>query len=116
MNSAMNDTIELNDFLKISINTGTILSASLNEKARKPAYVMEIDFGDKIGVKTTSAQITDNYNLETLPGTQVVAVTNFPPLRIAGIKSEVLVLGAVTPNGVVLLKPDQGVENGLPIG
>ena len=109
------NTIEFDDFLKVSIHTGTILSAKLNEKARKPAYIMQVDFGEELGVKTTSAQITDHYEINQLTGMQIVAVTNFPPLRVAGIKSEVLVLGAVTDSGVVLLKTDQAVGNGIRI-
>lgn len=111
----MSIEIEFEDFLKVEIHTGTVLSAKLNEKARKPAYVMEVDFGEGLGVKTTSAQITEFYDVDSLPGKQVVAVTNFPPLRVAGVKSEVLVLGAVTENGVVLLSPDQDVVNGIRI-
>ena len=107
--------ISLQDFLKIEIHTGTVLSARLNEKSRKPAYVLEVDFGPDLGVKTTSAQITDHYSTDELPGRHVVAVTNFPPMRIAGVKSEVLVLGAVTEDGVVLLTPDDPVANGLRI-
>ena len=109
----MNNTIEFDDFLKVSIHTGTILSATLNRKARKPAFVMEVDFGEQIGVKTTSAQITDFYDAAQLIGRQITAVINFPPLRVAGIKSEVLVLGVVTEQGVVLLQPEQPVANGL---
>ena len=105
--------ITFDDFLKVEIHTGTVLSARLNEKARKPAYVLEVDFGDALGVKTTSAQLTDRYTPDDLPGKQVVAVTNFPPLRVAGVKSEVLVLGAVDDGGVTLLAPDSPVANGL---
>jgi tRNA-binding protein len=111
----MNNLIDIDDFLKVSMHTGTILSAKLNEKARKPAYVMEVDFGADIGTRQTSAQVTDCYSPDELPGMQVVAVTNFPPLRIAGIKSEVLVLGVVTEKGVVLLQPGKPVDNGLQI-
>ena len=111
----MNNTIEFDDFLKVSIHTGTILSAELNKKARKPAFVMDVDFGEELGVKKTSAQITDFYDAEKLIGRQIVAITNFAPLRVAGVKSEVLVLGVVTAEGVVLLGPDQPVINGLKI-
>ena len=111
----MSDHIEFDDFLKVNIHTGTVKSVRENEKARKPAYVMEVDFGEELGIKTTSAQITDFYDATTLTGKQVVAVTNFPPLRVAGVKSEVLVLGAVTDDGVVLLSPDQNVTNGTRI-
>ncbi len=108
-------TISFDDFTKVSICTGTIVSARLNEKARKPAFILEIDFGSEHGTKVSSAQITDRYEPEQLIGTQVVAVMNFPPLRVAGIKSEVLVLGALTDQGVVLLKPDSEVANGTHI-
>ena len=111
----MNNEIEFSDFLRVDIRTGTVLSARLNEKARNPAYVMEVDFGPELGVKTTSAQLTRVYEAESLPGRQVVAVTNFPPLRVAGIKSEVLVLGVETEDGVVLLQTEQPVSNGIRI-
>jgi len=107
--------VEFGDFLKLSIRVGTVVDAKLNAKARKPAYVLEIDFGPDLGVKTSSAQITENYRAEQLIGRQICAVTNFPPLRVAGIKSEVLVLGAVTNEGVVLLRPDQTVGNGISV-
>lgn len=103
---------ESNDFLKVEIHAGTVLSARVHGKARKPAYVMEIDFGAGLGTRVSSAQITDFYGTDGLVGRQVVAVTSLPPLRVAGVKSEVLVLGAVTPEGVVLLAPDQKVPNG----
>ncbi|MCY4050860.1 MAG: tRNA-binding protein [Gammaproteobacteria bacterium] len=106
------EIIKLEDFRKIHIHTGTILSVKLNEKARVPAWVLEIDFGKDFGVKTTSAQLTELYSSENLIGTQVIAVMNFPSLRIAGVKSEVLVLGVLDPKGVVLLRPDEKVENG----
>jgi tRNA-binding protein len=108
----MNNFIDVEDFLKVSIHTGTVLSAALNPKARKPAFVMEVDFGAEIGHKITSAQITENYQSDELIGRQVIAITNFPPLRVAGIKSEVLVLGVLAPGGVVLLQPDREVGNG----
>ncbi len=108
-------TISYDDFLKVSIHVGTVLSARLNEKAKKPAFVLEVDFGSELGIKTTSAQITDIYTLEQMVGKQIVAVTNFPPLRVAGVKSEVLVLGAVQSDGVVLVSLDKSVENGLRI-
>ena len=111
----MNKEIEFNDFMKVSMHTGTIVSATLNKKARNPAYVMQIDFGDELGMKTTSAQITNNYDLDSLPGKQVIAVTNCPALRVAGVISEVLVLGVATADGVVLLGPDRSVGNGLRI-
>ncbi len=108
----MKNIIDLDDFLKICIHTGTVLSAQPNEKAKKPAFIMEIDFGEEIGHKTTSAQLTENYQTDELVGRQIIAITNFSPLRIAGVKSEVLVLGALIPDGVVLLRTDQEVGNG----
>lgn len=102
----MTDEITFEDFAKIDIRTGTITAAEPNTKAHKPAYILTIDFGLQLGVKTSSAQLTQNYTPEDLIGKQVVAVVNFPPKRIAGIKSEVLVLGAVSPeDDVVLLEP-----------
>jgi len=106
-------TIAFEEFQNMQIHTGTVISASLNEKARIPAWVLDIDFGTELGVKTTSAQLTELYASGDLVDTQVVAVTNFPPLRVAGVKSEVLVLGILDSKGVVLLRPDRQVENGI---
>jgi tRNA-binding protein len=108
--------IEFSDFQKIDIRTGTILKAELNPKARKPAYVMTIDFGP-LGIKKSSAQLTQNYDAKDLVGKQIIAVVNFPPKRIAGVKSEVLVLGAMSDaEGVVLLQTQRPVVNGEPVG
>tara|TARA_Y100001960_G_C14342912_1_gene665751 strand:+ start:53 stop:382 length:330 start_codon:yes stop_codon:yes gene_type:complete len=107
--------INFENFSKFKILVGTIISVSKNEKAKKPAYILEIDFGKDLGVKKTSAQIT-NYTFEDLLNTKVVAVTNFPNKNIAGVISEVLVLGAVTGDGVKLLKTDKNVENGTLVG
>ncbi len=115
MSRAM-DSIEFEQFLGVEIRTGTIVEAALNPKARVPAYVLRIDFGPS-GMKMSSAQITRNYTPEDLVGKQVVAVLNFAAKRIAGVKSEVLVLGAVSDErGVVLLEPTFPVENGARIG
>ena len=103
------------NFSKFKILIGTILSITKNEKARKPAYVLDIDFGNEVGVKKTSAQIT-NYKLSELKGRQVIAVSNFPSKNIAGVISEVLVLGAITKEGVKLLSLDEKVENGTIVG
>ena len=94
------------NFSKFKILIGTILSVTNNEKARKPAYVLDIDFGNEVGVKKTSAQIT-NYKLSELEGRQVVAVSNFHSKNIAGVISEVLVLGAISKEGVKLLSLDE---------
>lgn len=113
--TACSGEISFGDFLKVQILTGTIVDARVNSKARVPAFVMEIDFGPH-GRRTSSAQLTANYSPETLIGKQIVAVTNFPPKRIAGVKSEVLVLGAVSgTHDVVLLEPTFPVENGVRI-
>ena len=103
------------NFSKFKILIGTILSVTNNEKARKPAYVLYIDFGNEVGVKKTSAQIT-NYKLSELEGRQVIAVSNFPSKNIAGVISEVLVLGAISKEGVKLLSLDEKVENGTIVG
>ena len=106
--------VEYNDFEKLEILTGTILEATENVKARKPAYILKIDFGEKVGVKFSSAQIT-NYSTEELINRQVVAVCNFKKKNIAGIESEVLVLGSIEENKVILLQPDIKVKNGSPV-
>lgn len=96
----------------MDIRAGTILEASPAGGAKVPAYLLKIDFGE-IGVKSSSAQLTDHYSPEDLIGRQILAVVNFPPKQIGKIKSEVLVLGGYEPDGAVrLLKPDREVENG----
>ena len=112
----MKEEITYNDFDRIDIRIGTILSINKNEKARKPSLVLEVDFGEEIGVKKSSAQITDYYNQENLIGKQVIGVCNFPEKNIAGVKSQVLILGAIEEDGkVVLLNPSQKTKNGLKI-
>ena len=103
------------EFQRIRIHAGTVVEAAPNPKARVPAYVLRIDFGP-LGMRTSSAQITRNYTPEELVGRQVVAVLNFPPKRVAGVRSEVLVLGAVDDEeGVVLLRPTSPVADGAPV-
>ena len=112
----MKEEISFNDYDKVDIRIGTVVNLSKNEKARKPSLVLEVDFGDEIGIKKSSAQITDYYNKENLVGKQVIGVCNFPEKNIAGIKSQFLVLGAIEENGkVVLLHPSQPTKNGLKI-
>jgi tRNA-binding protein len=107
------EIIAYSDFEKIDIRAGTIVSARMNEKARMPAYVLEIDFGPILGVKRTSAQITEAYNAQELCGLQVVAIVNFPKKKIADIWSDVLVLGVVqVDKPTILLTPKSKVENG----
>lgn len=109
------ETIDFTDFLKVGLAVGTILTAELNKAAKKPAYKLTIDFGN-LGIKTSSAQITENYSENELSGKQIIAVMNFPSKRVAGVNSEVLVLAAVChEKGTVLLEPTLKVENGTRI-
>ena len=112
----MKEEISFNDYDKVDIRIGTVVNLSKNEKARKPSLVLEVDFGGEIGIKKSSAQITDYYNKENLVGKQVIGVCNFSEKNIADIKSQFLVLGAIEENGeVVLLHPSQPTKNGLKI-
>lgn len=104
--------IELKDFDKVDMRVGTIIEASINKKTRNKAYKLKIDLGSELGVKESSAQITDLYTCENLIGKQVIVVTNFEPMHIGDVKSEVRVLGADTNDGVVLLSLDKTVING----
>ena len=112
----MKEQISYDIYDKVDIRIGTVLSVKKNAKAKKPSLVIEVDFGDEIGIKQSSAQITDFYNEENLKGKQVVGVCNFPEKNIAGVSSQFLVLGAIEEDGkVVLLHPSQPTKNGLKI-
>lgn len=106
------------DFQKIDIRVGVIREAKPLEGARKPAYALRIDLGEGIGEKASSAQITDLYAPEELLGRTVLCVVNFPPMRVAGFKSEVLTLGVYATDGVTLISPDDrgGVKPGDRLG
>jgi len=105
--------ISWEDFSKVELRIGTIIKAEEFPEARKPAYKLQVDFGEKIGVKKSSAQITDLYTIEQLIGKQVVGVVNFPPRQIGPFMSECLVTGFYRDdNTVVLAVPDSPVDNG----
>jgi tRNA-binding protein len=107
------DPIAFDDFLRVDIRIGTVVTAEPFPEARKPAFKLTIDFGPAIGVRKSSAQITDRYALDELPGRQVAAVVNFPPRQIGKYMSEVLTLGfADTDGAVILFAPDRPVPNG----
>jgi len=106
-------SITYDDFLNVDIRVGKILEANDFPEARRPAYKLKINFGDEIGIKKTSAQITENYDLKNLIGKQVAAVVNFPPKQIGPFMSEVLVLGFMDENdNVTLISPDKNVPIG----
>ena len=109
----MKDLISYSDFTKIEIRVGTIISAELNNKLRKPSYVLKIDFGDKIGIKKSSAQLTKNYTIDQILHKQIAAVINFPKKQIGDLISEVLVLGFPDNNNEpILISPDKKLTNG----
>lgn len=111
------ETIEWSDFDKVELRIGTIVEVEDFPKARKPAYILKVDFGEEIGIKKSSAQITDLYQKEALVGTQVVAVVNFPSKQIGPMRSECLVTGFYRDDGaVVLARPDSTVPNGAKLG
>lgn len=117
MNPEAQNYLSWTEFEKVEMRVGTILEANDFPEARKPAYQLVIDFGNEIGTRKTSAQITKHYEKADLVGRQIVAVVNFPKKQIGKFMSECLVLGAVGEEGsVVLLSPDLKVENGLRIG
>jgi tRNA-binding protein len=106
-------SLSFDEFLKVDIRVGTVLRAEPYPEARVPAIKLWVDFGPEIGERKTSAQITKYYDVDTLPGRQVIGVINFPPKQIGKFMSECLVLGVPDENGeVVMLKPDQSVPNG----
>ena len=112
----MKEQISYDIFDKVDIRIGTVLSVKKNIKARKSSLVIEVDFGNEIGIKQSSAQITDYYNEENLKGKQVIGVCNFPEKNIAGVISQFLILGSIDKEGkVILVHPSQESKNGLPI-
>jgi tRNA-binding protein len=107
------ETIEWGDFQKVDIRVGTIIEVEDFKEARKPAFKLQIDFGEELGIKKSSAQITDLYTRETLLGKKVLAVVNFPPKQIGPMMSECLVTGFHRPDGsVVLSTVDMDLQNG----
>ena len=105
------------DFGKVEMRVGTVLDARVFPEARKPAYKLEIDFGESIGILHSSAQITVFYTPDDLIGEQVIAVVNFAPKKIAGFVSQCLVLGLYNENNdVILLKPERKLPNGCRVG
>ena len=109
------EIISWNDFEKVDIRVGTIMEANIFPQAINPSYQLQIDFGKDIGMKRSSAQITNHYSKNDLIGMQVIAVVNFPVKQIANFMSECLVLGAVNNKDVILLQPERNVRNGLKI-
>lgn len=106
--------ISWTDFEKVELRTGTVIEAEEFPEARKPAYKLTIDFGDEIGIRKSSAQITEHYDRNKLKGKQVVAVVNFPPKQIGPFMSECLVTGFPDKNGdVILAVPDKKVPDGM---
>ena len=104
------------DFMQIDIRVGEVIRAEVFKKAKKPAYKLWVDFGEEIGVRRSSAQITTLYSADSLVGRQVLGVVNFPPRQVADFFSEVLVLGVYAEQGVVLIQPDQPVQKGVRLG
>jgi tRNA-binding protein len=111
----MVDSIEWKDFSKVDMRVGTIVKVNDFPEAKKPAYQIHIDFGEEIGIRKCSAQLTSRYSKVQLLNRQVIAVVNFPKKQIANFMSECLILGAVNGQDVVLLHPEKLVANGLKI-
>jgi tRNA-binding protein len=106
----------INDFMELDIRVGEIIQVEPFIKAKKPAYKLWIDFGEEIGTKQSSAQITECYTIDELVGKQILGVVNFPPRKIADFMSEALVLGVYSEQGVVLIQPEQPVKKGDKLG
>lgn len=111
----MEKEITWQDFAKIDMRVGTIIEVNDFPEARKPAYQLRIDFGEEIGIRKTSAQITKRYTKEDLLGKQTIAVVNFPKKQIANFMSECLLMGAVDGDEVTIIQPEVKVKNGLKI-
>ncbi|MFA5569911.1 MAG: tRNA-binding protein [Sphaerochaetaceae bacterium] len=107
---------QFSDFEKLDIRVGEILEAKEFKEAKKPAYIVTIDFGPEVGIKQSSAQLTECYTPQTLVGRQILAIVNFPVRQIANFHSEVLVLGTYSDQGVVLIQPEQVVSPGDKLG
>ena len=108
------ETISWQDFEHVDLRVGTVINAKVFAEARRPAYILHVDFGPDIGVLKSSAQITDLYQPAGLVGQQVIGVVNFPPKQIGPIQSQCLITGFPQADGaVVLIKPERPVENGL---
>lgn len=108
--------ITFDDFLKLDIRSGTIIKAELFEHVKRKAYKLWIDFGEEIGIKKSSAQITLLYNIDELINKQILAVVNFPEKQISNFMSQVLILGVYSKDGVVLIQTERKVENGSKLG
>ncbi|WP_045222703.1 tRNA-binding protein [Desulfonatronum thioautotrophicum] len=111
------ETVSWQDFERVELRVGTVVAVTPFPEARKPAYIIDVDFGPEIGRKQTSAQVTDNYSRHDLIGRQVLGVVNFPAKQIGRIRSEFLLTGFYRPDGsVILAVPDKDVPNGAKLG